>query len=281
MFKILEKSWLNKDTKKFVINAPDIAAKAQAGQFVVIVSNKNSERVPLTIADCDRTRGAVTIIFQELGFSTRELGSLNVGECLQHILGPLGIPTQIESFGTVVCVAGGVGIAELLPVARGFKKTGNRLLAIIGARTKESIILEEELKAASDELFITTDDGSYGKQGLVTDTLKELLTVIEKSTHSKYPELVYTVGPVAMMRAVSELTQPYRIKTIVSLNPIMVDATGMCGSCRVSVGGKTMFGCVDGPEFDGHLVDFAELEKRLNSFKEKEACLNKNCPKII
>lgn len=273
MFKILEKSGLSKDIKRFVINAPDIAGHAQAGEFVVIVSKKNSERIPLTIADSDRAKGTITIIFQEVGFSTRELGALKAGGCLQHILGPLGTPTHIENFGTVVCVAGGLGIAELLPVARGYKKAGNRLLAIIGARTKESIILEDELKQASDELFITTDDGSYGRQGLVTDSLKRLLTVIEKSTHSKYPELLYAVGPVAMMQAVSELTRPYRIRTIVSLNPIMVDATGMCGSCRVSVGGKTMFGCVDGPEFDGHLVDFTELQKRLDSFKEKEGCL--------
>lgn len=279
MFSILEKSSLGKDIKRLVINAPDIAAKAQAGQFVVIVSKNNSERIPLTIADSDGTKGTVAIIFQEVGFSTRELGSFNVGGSLQHILGPLGTPTHIENFGTVLCVAGGVGIAEVLPVARGFKKAGNRLLAIIGARTKESIILEDELKHASDELFVTTDDGSYGEQGFVTDSLKRLLTVIEKSTHTKYPELVYTVGPVAMMQAVSELTRPYRIRTIVSLNPIMVDATGMCGSCRVSVGGKTMFGCVDGPEFNGHLVDFPELQKRLNSFKEKEGCLNKNCPR--
>lgn len=279
MFSILEKSSLGKDIKRLVINAPDIAAKAQAGQFVVIVSKNNSERIPLTIADSDGTKGTVAIIFQEVGFSTRELGALNVGGSLQHILGPLGTPTHIENFGTVLCVAGGVGIAEVLPAARSFKKAGNRLLAIIGARTKESIILEDELKQASDELFVTTDDGSYGEQGFVTDSLKRLLTVIEKSTHTKYPELVYTVGPVAMMQAVSELTRPYRIRTIVSLNPIMVDATGMCGSCRVSVGGKTMFGCVDGPEFDGHLVDFPELQKRLNSFKEKEGCLNKNCPR--
>lgn len=279
MFKILEKTGLSKDIKRFVINAPDIAAKAQAGQFVVIVSNKNSERIPLTIADSDRTKGTIAIIFQEVGFSTRELGALNVGDSLQHILGPLGTPTHIEQYGTVICIGGGVGIAEVLPVARSFKKAGNRLLAVIGARTKESIILEDELKQASDELFITTDDGSYGEQGLVTDTLKELLTVIEKSTHTKYPNLVYAVGPVRMMQAVSELTRNYNIKTIVSLNPIMVDATGMCGSCRVSVGGKMLFGCVDGPEFDGHLVDFAELQKRLNSFKEKEGCLNKGCPK--
>jgi ferredoxin--NADP+ reductase len=280
MFNILEKSNLSKDIKRFVINAPDIASHARAGQFVVIIAKENSERIPLTIADSDTTKGTITIIFQEVGFSTREMGSLKVGGSIRHILGPLGTATQIENFGTVVCVAGGVGIAEALPVARSFKKAGNRLLAIIGARAKESIILEDELKQASDELFITTDDGSYGERGFVTDTLKRLLIVIEKSTHSKYPELVYTVGPVAMMRAVSELTRPYRIRTIVSLNPIMVDATGMCGSCRVSVGGKTMFGCVDGPEFDGHLVDFAELEKRLNSFKEKEGCLNKSCPKL-
>lgn len=273
MFRIIEKSNLARDITRLVVETPDIASHTRAGQFVVIVSKKNSERIPLTIADSDRTKGTITIIFQEVGFSTRELGAFNVGESLRHILGPLGTPSHIENFGAVLCVAGGVGIAELLPVARSFKKAGNRLLTIVGARAKELIILEDELKQASDELFITTDDGSYGKRGLVTDTLKELLTVIERSTHTKYPNLVYAVGPVAMMRAVSELTRMYQIKTIVSLNPIMVDATGMCGSCRVSVGGETMFGCVDGPEFDGHLVDFAQLEKRLNSFKEKEGCL--------
>lgn len=279
MFRIIEKSGLSKDIKRFVINAPDIASHTQAGQFVVIVSKENSERIPLTIADSERTKGTITIIFQEVGFSTRELGALNVGDSLRHILGPLGTPTHIENFGTVLCLAGGVGIAEALPVARGFKKAGNRLLAIIGARTKESIILEDELKQASDELFITTDDGSYGRQGFVTDSLRDLLQAVERSTHTEYPALVYCVGPVVMMKAVSAMTKEYHIKTIVSLNPIMVDATGMCGSCRVTVGGKIMFGCVDGPEFDGHLVNFDELQKRLRSFKEKEECLNKNCPR--
>ena len=277
-FQITDKKQLAKDIKSISINAPDIASHAKSGQFVVIIAKENSERIPLTIADSDTNKGTITIIFQEVGFSTRELGSLNAGENIQHILGPLGTATHIEPFGTVVCIAGGVGIAEVLPVARAMKKGGNRLLTIIGARTKDLIILENKLRETSDELFITTDDGSYGKKGFVTDTLKELLTVVEKSTHTKYPELVYAVGPVAMMKAAAELTRTYNIKTIVSLNPIMVDATGMCGSCRVSVGGKTKFGCVDGPEFDGHLVNFEELQKRLNSFKEKEECLNQNCP---
>ena len=279
IFQITDKKQLAKDIKSISINAPDIASHAKAGQFVVIIAKENSERIPLTIADSDITRGEITIIFQEVGFSTRELGSLNPGGHIQHILGPLGTATHIEPFGTVVCVAGGVGIAEVLPVTRAMKEAGNRLLTIIGARTKDLIILESKLSQTSDELFITTDDGSYGRKGFVTDTLKELLTVVEKSTHTKYPELVYAVGPVVMMKAAAELTRTYNIKTIVSLNPIMVDATGMCGSCRVSVGGKTKFGCVDGPEFDGHLVNFEELQKRLNSFKEKEECLNQNCPR--
>lgn len=276
---IIDKRQLAPDIKRLDICAPDIAAKAQAGQFVVIVSKENSERIPLTIADSDRAKGTVAIIFQEVGFSTRELGALNVGDSLQHILGPLGRPTHIEQYGTVICIGGGVGIAEVLPVAKAMKEAGNRLIGVIGARSKDLIILEEKLQGTCDELFITTDDGSYGKKGFVTDVLKDLLKVVEQSTHTKYPNLVYAVGPVRMMQAVSELTRNYNIKTIVSLNPIMVDATGMCGSCRVSVGGKMLFGCVDGPEFDGHLVDFDELKKRLNSFREKEECLNKMCHK--
>ena len=185
----------------------------------------------------------------------------------------MGHPTTISELGTVVCVAGGVGIAEVYPVSRAFKAAGNRVLGIIGARNKELLILEKEMKETCDELFITTDDGSYGHKGLVTDVLKELLDVIEKSTHTKYPDLVYCIGPLPMMRAVSNLTKNYNIKTIVSLNPIMVDATGMCGACRCSVGGKTVFGCVDGPDFDGHEVDFDELGKRLNLFKKQEDSL--------
>lgn len=278
MFRIIEKSTLAKDITSMAVEAPDIAAKARAGQFVIVLTHQNSERIPLTIADTDTGRGTITLIFQEIGFSTRELGALSAGDCLAHILGPLGTPTHIEKYGEVVCVGGGVGIAEVLPVARAMKEAGNRVIGIIGSRSKDLIILEERLQLACDELFVSTDDGSYGKKGFVIDVLKDLLRVAEQSTHTKYPDLVYAVGPLMMMQKVAELTKGYNIKTIVSLNPIMVDATGMCGSCRVTVGGKIKFGCVDGPEFDAHIVDFNELQKRLNSFKEKEECLNKICP---
>ncbi len=275
---IIEKYILTADIKKLVLSAPDIAAAAKAGQFVIVVTNDNSERIPLTIASADAAAGTISLIFQEIGFSTSELGALKAGDYIQHLLGPLGTPTHIDNYGTVVCIGGGVGIAEVLPVAKAMKNADNRVIGIIGARSKGLVILEKELQEACDELFITTDDGSYGKKGFVTDILKELLNVVEQSTHTKYPSFVYAVGPVPMMQKVSELTRGYNIRTIVSLNPIMVDATGMCGSCRVTVAGKTRFGCVDGPEFDGHLVDFDELKKRLNAFKEKEECVNKMCP---
>lgn len=278
MFRIIEKARLAKSTTRLEIKAPEIAAKAQAGQFVVVVSREDSERIPLTIADSDKKKGTITLIFQEVGFSTKELGSLDALEYVRHILGPLGTPTHIEKYGTVICIAGGVGIAEVWPVVKAMKEAGNRVLGILGARSKDLIILEDKLSGACDELFISTDDGSYGRQGFVTDSLRDLLQAVEKSTHTEYPALVYCVGPVVMMKAVSALTKEYHIKTIVSLNPIMVDATGMCGSCRVTVGGKIMFACVDGPEFDGHLVDFDELLKRLRSFQEKEECLNTQCP---
>ena len=277
MFTIIEKTKLAKDITRMTVSAPDIARKTRAGQFVVTVSKENSERIPLTIADANSQKGEITLIFQEVGFSTRELAGLNPGEGVRHILGPLGEPTHLEKFGAVICIGGGVGIAEMLPVARAMKQAGNRVIGIIGARSKELVILEKELQEICGELFVTTNDGSYGKKGLVTDILLDLLKVIEKSTHTEYPELVYAVGPVVMMKAVSELTRGYNIKTIVSLNPIMVDATGMCGSCRVTVGGEVKFGCVDGPEFDAHKVDFEELQKRLGAFKEKEECANKLC----
>ena len=273
MHKIIKKTDLTPQIKKIVVEAGEIAHKARPGQFVVIVSKESSERIPLTIADFNPQEGTITLIFQEIGFSTRELGLLGPGDSIQHILGPLGQPTHIENFGTVICVGGGVGIAEIYPVVKAMKKAGNRVLGIIGARNAGLIILKEELRKLCDEFFITTDDGSLGKKGLVTDILQDLFTSVEKSTHTQYPNRVYAVGPVVMMQAVSNLTKMYNIKTIVSLNPIMVDATGMCGSCRVSVAGKVVFGCVDGPEFDGHQVDFEELKKRLNSFKEKEDSL--------
>ena len=270
MHKIIEKTNLAPQIKKIIVEAAEIAHKAKPGQFVVIVTKESSERIPLTMADSDPRQGTITLIFQEIGFSTQELGRLGPGDSIQHILGPLGQPTDIENFGTVICVGGGVGIAEIYPIIKAMKQAGNRVLGIIGARGTSLIILKEELRKLCDEFFITTDDGSLGKKGLVTDILQDLFSAVEKSTPTQYPNLVYAVGPVAMMQAVSNLTKEYNIKTIVSLNPIMVDATGMCGSCRVTVAGKAVFGCVDGPEFDGHQVDFEELKKRLNSFKEKE-----------
>ncbi|MFH1640886.1 MAG: sulfide/dihydroorotate dehydrogenase-like FAD/NAD-binding protein [Candidatus Omnitrophota bacterium] len=270
MFKIINKVGLAKDITKIIVEAPQIAKKARAGQFVVVMAGEKAERIPLTLADWDKAQGTITLIFQKVGYSTKMLGLLNPDDKIKHILGPLGHATEIRNIGTVICIGGGVGIAEVYPVSRAFKEIGNRVIGIIGARSKDLIILESQMRSVSDELFITTDDGSYSKKGLVTDSLKELFEVIEKSTHTKYPGLVYCIGPVAMMKAVSEFTKDYQIKTIVSLNPVMVDATGMCGSCRCKVGGNTVFGCVDGPDFDGHQVDFDGLNKRTKLFIEEE-----------
>jgi len=270
MHKIIYKEDLAPDITRIVVEAPQIAKKANAGQFVVVIIDDKGERIPLTLADWDKNKGSITLILQKVGYTTKRLGALNKGDNIQHILGPLGHPSEIKELGTVICIGGGVGIAEVYPVSRAFKTAGNRVIGIIGSRSKELIILENEMKQCCDELFITTDDGSSGRKGLVTDILKELFDVIEKSTQTKNPDLIYAIGPVPMMKAVSELTKEYKIKTIVSLNPVMVDATGMCGACRCSVAGKTVFGCVDGPDFDGHLVDFDELKKRLYLFKEQE-----------
>jgi ferredoxin--NADP+ reductase len=275
MFKISEKEELGRDITRITIDAPQIAAKARAGQFAVVIVDEKGERIPLTLADWNKDKGIVILIFQQVGYTTRKLGALDVGDSVTHVLGPLGHPTEIRNFGTVVCIGGGVGIAEVYPVSRALKEAGNRILGIIGSRTKDSLILEKEMNTVCDELFITTDDGSFGRKGFVTDALKDLFGAIERSTHTKYPDLVYVIGPVPMMRAVSEFTRGYQVKTIVSLNPVMVDATGMCGSCRCSVGGKTVFGCVDGPDFDGHQVDFAQLEKRLNLFRDQEESLKR------
>lgn len=269
-FKITEKQVLAKDTFKLVVDAPLVADKAQAGQFVALMVDETGERIPLTLADWDKNAGTITLIFQKVGFSTEKLSNLFVGDTIAHILGPLGHPSVIENIGTVVCVGGGVGMAEVYPVSRAFKAKGNRVLGIIGARSKDLLILEKEMKDVCDELFISTDDGSYGRKGLVTDILGGLFTAVEKSTHTIYPGLVYAIGPVLMMKAVAEFTKNYGVKTIVSVNPIMVDATGMCASCRCTVGGKTVYGCVDGPDFDGHSIDFDELAKRLKLFSNEE-----------
>ncbi len=270
MFRIIDKKELAKEITQITVEAPVIAQKAKAGQFVTLVLDEKGERIPLTLADWDKGKGTIALIFQKVGFTTKKLGSLNIGDNIAHILGPLGHPTEIKNIGEVYCISGGVGIAEVYPVSRAFKEAGNRITAILGARRKDLIILENKMREVCDELFITTDDGSYEKKGFVTDVLKDLIDVIEPSTHTKYPGLVYAIGPVPMMKGVCELTKGYSIKTIVSINPIMVDATGMCGACRCSVEGKTVFGCVDGPDFDGHKIDFDQLQSRLNLFKEQE-----------
>lgn len=298
MFKILQKENLAKDIKKMVIEAPQVAQKALAGQFVMIMPEQRGERIPLTLADFSAQQKTITLIFQEVGFTTQKLGSLKAGGEIYSILGPLGKPTKVGNFGCVVCIGGGVGIAEIYPVSRAFKQAGNEVIGIIGARSKELVILEKEMKSTSSQLYITTDDGSYAQKGLVTDILEDILEKIVNPTLPrgeyatevkkgypirKYGEeniMVYAIGPVPMMAAVCELTRPFKIKTVVSLNPIMVDATGMCGSCRVKVGGQTYFACVDGPDFDGHLVDFKELKQRLGLFKEQEQeCQRKKCPR--
>lgn len=265
--KIVEKKILARDEEtriiKFVINVPFIAKKANPGQFVVLMVRKEGERIPLTIVETFPEDGNISLIMQEVGLTTKLLAKMEPGESLFSIAGPLGHPTEIKKYGRIILVGGGVGIAEIYPVAKGFKGAGNEVTTIIGARTKNLLILEEELRKISDSLIIMTDDGSYGRKGFVTSALEELLA------NSKY-ELVYAVGPIPMMRAVSELTKPYGVKTIVSLNPIMVDGTGMCGSCRVSIGDEIKFACIDGPEFDAHLVNWEELASRNKIYLEKE-----------
>jgi ferredoxin--NADP+ reductase len=267
LFPIVESREIAKNVILQRIAAPRIARKRMAGQFLVIRRGEMGERIPLTIVDSDTSEGTVTIIFQAVGKSTAELAGLKAGDTVLDVVGPLGLPTHIENLGTVVGIGGGIGAAPLLPIATAFKKAGNRLISIVGARTKDLLILEEEMKAISDQITVTTDDGSYAKKGFVTTALQELIDAGTKI------DLCIAIGPVPMMRAVAEVTRPHAIKTVVSLNPIMVDATGMCGACRVSVGGKTKFVCVDGPEFDGHEVDFKELVMRNRAYlkEEKEA----------
>ncbi|MBM3246870.1 MAG: sulfide/dihydroorotate dehydrogenase-like FAD/NAD-binding protein [Candidatus Omnitrophica bacterium] len=249
------------------VGAADIARKAKPGQFVALMARENGERIPLTIVENDEARGIITLIFQEAGLTTSLLGKLKSGDSLYSIVGPLGHATEIKNFGKVIIVGGGVGLAEILPVARAMKDAGNHVTTIIGARNKDILILEEELKAASSELYVTTDDGSYKRKGFTTDVLTELLN------KEKY-DLVYAVGPIPMMKRVALVTKGYGVKTIVSLNALMVDATGMCGCCRVTVGGELKFSCVDGPEFEAHAVDWEELEKRNRIYagKEKHIC---------
>lgn len=262
--KILDKSAIADGICRFIIEAPKIARKRKAGNFVVVRANEYAERIPLTIVDSDLERGSITLIVQGVGKSTRLLNSLHPGDEIADVIGPLGHATPIDSFGSVACIGGGVGTAEVLPIARAAKAAGNEVVSIIGARTHSLLILEDEMREASDELYVVTDDGSYERQGLVVDPLSDL--IFEGRTF----DVIYAIGPMPMMRAVADLTEPYNIKTLVSLNPIMIDGTGMCGGCRVVVDGKTRFACVDGPEFNAHQVDFDTLIRRNRAYAAEE-----------
>ncbi|MEA1928036.1 MAG: sulfide/dihydroorotate dehydrogenase-like FAD/NAD-binding protein [Candidatus Auribacterota bacterium] len=264
MYRIVETKKLTPESVFLKVTAPRIARRRRAGQFVVLRIDETGERFPLTIVDSDPKIGTITLVAQEVGTSTKKLGRLKEGEAILDVTGPLGHPTDAEKWGTVACLAGGIGVAEVLPVVKEIQATGNFTRAIIGARTQDLVILEEELRQAADELYITTDDGSYGRHGLVTEVLRDLIN------DGSIPDRVYAIGPLPMMRAVADLTRPYGIPTIVSLNALMVDGTGMCGSCRVTVGGETKFTCVDGPDFDGHQVDFEELGKRQKIYIPQE-----------
>ncbi len=265
MFKIVRKKELNAAVTLMDIEAPFIARKAKAGQFIIFRIDELGERVPLTIAGYDREKGTVTVIFQKVGFATKALGNLNEGDFIRDFVGPLGRPTEVEGKKRVCVVGGGVGCAIALPSAKAFKEAGAEVDVIVGFRSKDIVILEEEFKACSDNLYLMTDDGSYGEAGFVTVKLQELL-----AGGAEYDE-VLAIGPVPMMKFVCKTTEPFGVHTVVSLNPIMVDGTGMCGGCRVTVGGETRFACVDGPEFDGHKVDFAELMNRNSLYREREA----------
>lgn len=269
-FEVLKKQELASRIYLLQIAAPAIARKAQAGQFVIIRTDEKGERIPLTLADWDRDKGSITIVFMEIGASTTMLATVGVGEYIRDAVGPLGLPTHIENFGTVVCVGGGVGVAPIMPIARALKEAGNKVISIIGARSRNLLFWEEELGRFSDKLIVTTDDGSYGRKGVVTEPLRELL-------ESAKVDRVIAIGPSIMMKFCAKTTQPFGVKTIVSLNPIMVDGTGMCGCCRVSIGGVTKFTCVDGPEFDAHQVDWDILLARQRTYMEKESHSLKDC----
>ncbi|MFA5092546.1 MAG: sulfide/dihydroorotate dehydrogenase-like FAD/NAD-binding protein [Candidatus Omnitrophota bacterium] len=269
--KILNKRTINdvggvKITQLDILSA-DIAEKALPGQFVMLMVSEQGERIPLTLVHTDKVKGVVSLMFQEAGFTTQSLGRMQPGESLYSLVGPLGHPTEIKNFGKIILVGGGVGIAEILPVARAFKDAGNQVITILGSRNKDLLILETELRNASSELFVMTDDGSYGQKGFTTDKLKELLS------KDKY-DLIYAVGPIPMMQRVAAVSKEYNTKTLVSLNALMVDGTGMCGCCRVTVDGKVKFSCVDGPDFDGHSVNWEELGKRNKAYtiQEKHIC---------
>ena len=263
MYKIVDKKILNEQITAMTVEAPFIAKKVQPGQFVIIRADEKGERVPLTVADFDREKGTVTVILQAIGFSTKKISSFNVGDSFADCVGPLGVPTEFGNPKKAIVIGGGVGCAIAYPQAKALHNMGVDTTVIAGFRSRDIVILEEEMKAVSNNLYITTDDGSYGQKGFVTDVLKDL---ISKDTY----DLVIAIGPIPMMKFVSKTTEEQNIKTIVSLNPIMIDGTGMCGGCRVTVGGEVKFACVDGPDFDGHLVDFDELMRRNSFYREQE-----------
>ena len=263
MNKILHKEHFSEKVFKLVVEAPLIARSRKAGHFVIVRVGEKGERMPLTIAEADPVAGTITLVVQEVGLSSTRLCELNEGDCITDVVGPLGQATHIERFGTVVCAGGGVGVAPMLPIVQALKAAGNRVITVLAGRTKELIILEKEMRASSDEVIIMTDDGSYGQKGLVTQGVEQVI-LREKV------DKCFAIGPAVMMKFVCLLTKKYDIPTDVSLNTIMVDGTGMCGACRITVGGKTKFVCVDGPEFDGHQVDFDEMLKRMGAFKPYE-----------
>ena len=263
MNKIISKEYFSANVVKFEVEAPLIAKSRKAGHFVMVKVGEKGERIPLTIADADLQKGTITLVVQKMGVSSTKLCDLNEGDFISDMVGPLGKATHIEKFGTVVCACGGVGTAPMLPIVAALKEAGNKVITVIAARTKELIILEEQMKQYSDEVIVMTDDGSYGNKGLVTNG-------VEMVINREKVDLCVTIGPAIMMKFVSLLTKKYELPTVASLNTIMVDGTGMCGACRVSIGGKTKFGCVDGPEFDAHLVDFDEMLMRLGGYKDIE-----------
>jgi ferredoxin--NADP+ reductase len=262
--KIIEKKDLSEKVVRMVLEAPLIAQKRKAGQFIILKVDEKGERIPLTIVDSDAQAGTITIIFQVVGKTTAVMAKMKAGDTIQDVQGPLGNPTEIKNYGRVVCIGGGVGVGVVYPLTAALKKAGNEVISIIGSRTKDLLILEKEMGAISDRLIVATDDGSYGFHGFVSQVLQEMIDKGEKI------DRVFAIGPVPMMKVISDVTRPQGIKTIVSLNSIMVDATGMCGACRVSVAGKTKFTCVDGPEFDGHEVDFKLLADRLKMYCDQE-----------
>jgi len=263
MYRIIAKERLAENIHLLEVEAPEVARKAQPGQFVVVRVDEEGERIPLTIADWDVERGSITIILLAVGTTTRKLARLNAGDSILNFVGPLGRPTEIDRFGTVICVAGGVGTASIFPISRLLKARQNEVIAIMGARTKELIFWEDHLRSVSHQLIVTTDDGSYGRKGVVTEPLKEFLG-------ARKVDRVIAIGPAVMMKFCCLTTKPFGVNTIVSLNSIMVDGTGMCGCCRVSVGGETKFACVDGPDFEGHKVDWDLLMKRQRAYLEEE-----------